>query len=57
MKNAFFHGDLEEEVYMEHPPSAGFDKEFGPNKVYKLKKALYGLNNHQELDLEDLLRL
>lgn len=41
VKNAFLHGDLEEEVFME--PPLGFDKDFGNNQVCRLKKALYGL--------------
>lgn len=41
MKNAFLHGDLEEEVYMEIPP--GYDPTSGSNKVCRLKKAIYGL--------------
>jgi len=41
VKNAFLHGSLEEEVYMEILPGYGNVNE--ENKVCKLKKALYGL--------------
>jgi hypothetical protein len=41
VKNAFLHGELEEEVYMEVPP--GFNDEQTKGKVYRLKKALYSL--------------
>ena len=41
VKNAFLRGSLEEEVYMEIPPSYGAINE--GNKVCILKKALYGL--------------
>jgi len=41
VKNAFLHGDLKEELYMEALP--GFSEDFQRNEVCKLKKALYGL--------------
>ncbi|RVW74635.1 Retrovirus-related Pol polyprotein from transposon TNT 1-94 [Vitis vinifera] len=40
VKNAFLHGDLDEEIYMNIPP--GFEENTG-NKLCKLKKALYEL--------------
>ena len=41
VKTAFFHGDLEEELYMRQPE--GFIKEDRKNLVCRLKKSLYGL--------------
>nr|GFD04704.1 copia protein [Tanacetum cinerariifolium] len=42
VKSAFLYGTIEEEVYVSQPP--GFiDLQF-LNKVYKVKKALYGLH-------------
>ena len=41
VKNTFLHGDLEEEVYMDIPPSFEDTKTSG--KVCRLKKSLYGL--------------
>lgn len=41
VKSAFLHGDLQEQVFIDQPPS--YVKLGSENKVYKLKKALYGL--------------
>jgi hypothetical protein len=41
VKNVFLHGDLQEEMYMEQPPS--YVDQTHPNLVCRLKKTLYGL--------------
>ena len=41
VKSAFLNGYINEEVYVEQPPSFENDKK--PDHVYKFKKALYGL--------------
>jgi Reverse transcriptase (RNA-dependent DNA polymerase) len=41
VKNAFLHGDLLEEVYMEIPSEIDTNQTVG--KVCRLKKSLYGL--------------
>ncbi|GJS47867.1 putative ribonuclease H-like domain-containing protein [Tanacetum coccineum] len=42
VKSAFLYGTIEEEVYVNQPPSF-MDPKF-PNRVYKVEKALYGLH-------------
>ena len=51
MKNAFLHGEILKEIYMDSPPGMT-----DPNgmKVCKLKNALYGLKQSQEHGLEGL---
>ena len=41
VKSAFLNGFITEEVYVEQPP--GFENNEFPNHVFKLSKALYGL--------------
>ncbi|GJR73555.1 copia protein [Tanacetum coccineum] len=42
VKTAFLNGDLQEEVFVSQPE--GFEDQDNPTHVYRLKKALYGLN-------------
>ncbi|KAI3745947.1 hypothetical protein L6452_08359 [Arctium lappa] len=42
VKSAFLYGSIEEEVYVCQPP--GFENPSYPDRVYKLKKTLYGLH-------------
>nr|GEV38453.1 hypothetical protein [Tanacetum cinerariifolium] len=44
VKTAFLNGKLKEEVYVSQPE--GFVDQDNPSHVYKIKKALYGLNKH-----------
>ncbi|KAF0927925.1 hypothetical protein E2562_036901 [Oryza meyeriana var. granulata] len=41
VKSAFLNGELAEEVYVQQPP--GFTIDGQEHKVYRLRKALYGL--------------
>ena len=41
VKTAFLNGELQEEIYMMQPD--GFQNQGNEDKVYKLKKSLYGL--------------
>ncbi|GJT77536.1 retrovirus-related pol polyprotein from transposon TNT 1-94 [Tanacetum coccineum] len=42
VKTAFLNGDLQEEVFVSQPE--GFEDPDNPTHIYRLKKALYGLN-------------
>jgi hypothetical protein len=52
VKNVFFHGDLQEEVYMEQPP--GYVDQTHPNLVCRLKKVLYSLKQAPRVWLDKI---
>ena len=52
VKSAFLNGYINEEVYVEQP--SGFEDDKKPNHIYKLKKALYGLNQAPRVWYEKL---
>ncbi|GJV65024.1 retrovirus-related pol polyprotein from transposon TNT 1-94 [Tanacetum coccineum] len=52
MKTAFLHGTLKEDVYVCQPE--GFIDADNPSHIYKLKKALYGLNQAPRAWYNDL---
>ena len=47
VKTTYLHGDLEEEIYMEQPE--GFGVKVKENRVCRLKKRLYGLEQASRL--------
>ncbi|GKD06425.1 copia protein, partial [Tanacetum coccineum] len=53
VNSAFLYGKIEEEVYVCQPP--GFEDPDFPHRVYKVKKALYGLHQAPRAWYETLL--
>ena len=50
---AFLNGDLQEEIYMKQPE--GFEGQ--KDLVCRLKRSLYGLNNHQNAGMKSLIHV
>lgn len=55
VKNVFLNGDLEEEVYIEVPPS--FETQENSGHVYKLHKPLHGLKQSLRAWVERLTKV
>ena len=56
VKNSFLNGELSEEVYMKLPPGYSHLPGF-PNRVCRLRRALYGLNKLLEHGLQSSVLL
>lgn len=54
MKNAFLNSDLEDKIYIEIP--SGFEMFNNSNKVYRLRKSLYGLKQSLKAWFESFTR-
>jgi hypothetical protein len=52
VKNKILHRNLQEEIYMEQPPS--YVDQTHPNLVCRLKKALYGLKQTPKAYLDEI---
>ncbi|GJS74350.1 retrovirus-related pol polyprotein from transposon TNT 1-94 [Tanacetum coccineum] len=55
VKTAFLNSELKEEVYVSQPK--GFFDPDHPNHVYRLKKALYGLNDPVDTPMVERTKL
>ena len=54
VKTAFLHGDLKEEVFVSQPQ--GYEIKGQESKVYKLRKALYGLRQAHVRGMRNLIK-